>query len=139
MRVPTKNLLVLKNRRYQLLFFLWMLLITYLSLYRIPENQEPTSWLDNIDKLVHLGIYLVTSILGFLALQENTRNKLSKARSLWMVLIFAICYGLLMELLQHLMPYNRMAEVWDVVANTIGALLGCWLIQKYSSLIPSIN
>ncbi|WP_210423598.1 VanZ family protein [Croceivirga thetidis] len=116
-----------------------MLLITYLSLYRIPEEQESNFWFDNLDKLVHLGIYLVTTVIGYFAFQESFKNKFSKAKAIRVVFVLAVAYGLLIELLQHLMPYNRMAELMDVIANTVGALLGCWLIQKYSSLIPSTN
>ena len=40
--------------------------------------------------------------------------------------IYATSYGILIELLQALVPW-RSAELWDAVASAVGAALGVWL------------
>jgi len=54
----------------------------------------------------------------------------------WWVLIGAFIYGIVIEVLQELFFESRTADIWDVVANSAGILLG-WLIfrniKKYLS------
>ena len=46
----------------------------------------------------------------------------------WM---YATSYGLLIELLQGMVPW-RSADLTDAIANTVGAALGVWLSSVHS-------
>ena len=35
-----------------------------------------------------------------------------------------ICFGVIIELIQHTLTLNRMGDIFDAVANSIGALCG---------------
>lgn len=73
------------------------------------------------DKLGHFVAYSVFSwlvLLGF-----HFRNSLTKRSALLAVLIVT-SYGVGMEFAQWAFFPNRFFEVWDMVANTIGAVLG---------------
>ena len=39
-------------------------------------------------------------------------------------LIIAIIYAIIIELIQHYLTVDRMADYWDVVADIVGAILG---------------
>ena len=43
--------------------------------------------------------------------------------------VISSCYGLTLELLQLTVSY-RTFDMWDIVANGLGSLLGWWLIRK---------
>ena len=89
-----------------------------------------------MDKVAHFCIHGTLAVFGFLALNENFGNRFNKKKMLFLVLGFCFGYGLLIEALQFALPINRSAEIGDVLANMCGALLGCWLIQRFGSLIP---
>lgn len=133
MKPHTKSLLVLKRHKFSLLFLVFITVVTYLSLGKIPKVESRLSF-DQIDKLIHFSIYVIFTILFFLALNESKR-KIEISIALRNTLLFAVGYGLLIELLQHVMPFNRMFEILDIIANSLGAIMGCWLIKKYRSLI----
>ncbi len=72
-----------------------------------------------IDKLLHIGAYLVMSILFALSLP--------KSRLIY-PLLGAIGLGILLEYLQESMTSYRMLDIYDILANIIGSLVGIWLI-----------
>jgi VanZ family protein len=75
-----------------------------------------------IDKFAHAFLYFILTILlisGFRALFST--------RHLWFSYIFpliiSVFYGLLMELFQLYVFYDRGAELLDIIANLAGALI----------------
>ena len=77
----------------------------------------------HLDKLIHVCEYLVFAWLLVQAIRVGrvvTRDYL-----LW-AWIYATSYGLLIELLQSLVPW-RSGDLGDALANAIGAAIGVWL------------
>jgi VanZ family protein len=79
------------------------------------------------DKLLHA---LVFGILGFLvagallpAAQQTRRHHIL------MVVVLVAAYGVLDEIHQHFVP-GRMPEVFDVLADVSGGLMGVWLFTQ---------
>ncbi len=95
----------------------WLLiaLVAYLSLISGP----PTIDITGSDKVVHLLTY-GTLMLWFLQLYPVSRRP-------FMALGF-IAMGIVLEVLQGFTP-DRDTDYLDVVANTIGVILG-WLLGK---------
>ncbi|MCO4754150.1 MAG: VanZ family protein [Bacteriovoracaceae bacterium] len=80
------------------------------------------------DKLAHLSIYLIAS---FYITQLNFRAI--------KIIITLIAYGAFIEGLQYLNP-NRMAEFADIIANTLGVLIGTYLsIKFYPKLLEKLD
>jgi VanZ family protein len=99
-------------------FTLAAAVLALLSLHPHPEELIPiTMW----DKLEHFLAYATLAIvLGhavFLTL--GARRALAAA----LTVLGASAYGVLMEILQHWFP-PRTPDVWDAVANAIGACIG---------------
>ena len=85
--------------------------IAFLSL--LPGDELPSQNLN--DKLNHFIAYGVLTGLGVVG---------RGSRSLLLVTVLAIGYGVLLEVLQGLMPYGRSASTLDALANTGGVFIG---------------
>ena len=98
----------------------------------IPEG--PNLSVGRLDKVAHLCEYLLFAWLLIQAVRASpayggaSRTPESEYR-VW-VWIYATSYGLLMELIQAMIPW-RSAEWGDVVADAAGAALGVWLGQRF--------
>lgn len=91
--------------------------ITYLSLFLIDDGKS-SFWLDfpHKDKVGHFGFYFGFTFLWNLFFKNIQVAGLKK------ITITAVLYGILMEILQYLMPYGRMFDIKDIFANTSGAI-----------------
>ncbi|MEO8515686.1 MAG: VanZ family protein [Flavobacterium sp.] len=114
----TKLLLVLKNKAIGLAL-LWTLLILYLSL-KNPSGEQRFSF-ANADKIVHFTFYFMFVILWYRYL--FLAQKLQKGNKILLVFI-AVLLGILVEVAQKYFTTTRQADVWDVVANSLGAFVG---------------
>ncbi len=121
--------------------FLWALFI--LIICGIPGHRLPRvdflQWLKP-DKLVHLFVYATLCFLlirGFTKQESVTFFKASP--KLWAI-IFSICYGILIEFLQEYIFIDRNGDVFDALANSLGAFIGMWsfyFIRKKSTVRDS--
>jgi len=109
--------------------------ITMLSLFSFSQMDLDTGGLNipYADKIVHFTFYLVFAFVGSLSLRERTSGSLGLRKTLIIGLIFAILYGMLIEVLQYTLTTDRMAEFADVLANTLGAFAGIGLIRWFFS------
>lgn len=87
----------------------------------IPEG--PNLSVGHLDKIAHLCEYLLFAWLLVQAIRATRGRETEYLLWAWM---YATSYGLLMELIQAMVPW-RSAEWGDVVANALGAVLGVWL------------
>lgn len=111
-------------RRAAPLALLWAVAILVLTL--MPSSGVPRwPWAAQIhlDKFVHAVLFGVQGVLLGLAL-ANVRTWRSPAHPFLLALILAILYGALIEVLQENMGAGRHGDIWDLVADGAGALLG---------------
>ena len=80
---------------------------------------------EGIDKVLHLGIF---AMLGFCFMAAIPRIKVR-----YFIQIMII-YGLLTEILQDEMHWGRSLEGLDLVADTIGVLIGYFVYQKIKKI-----
>lgn len=83
-----------------------------------------------MDKFVHCIFYLGLVVLGAKASDEIFKSVLEPKKSLHYIVLFAIGYGILIELLQHGFTQSRQGDILDVLANTVGALLGMFIVKR---------
>ncbi|MCB0371480.1 MAG: VanZ family protein [Muricauda sp.] len=81
------------------------------------------------DKLTHFVFYMVFGFLGSLFVRERTRGAVNIQKATKIMVVSAIAYGMLVEVLQYAFTTDRMAEWADVVANSLGAFAGIGLIR----------
>ena len=76
--------------------------------------QGPVTWSD---KVVHVLLFLVPTVLGLLAGFPPT----------WVVALLAV-HAPVSELVQHFLLPHRSGDLWDAVADLSGVLLGVLLV-----------
>ena len=99
----------------------------------IPEGPA----IPHLDKGAHLCEYLLFAWLLVQAIRRaGLHERAPTPKSLvWgreygqLAWIYATSYGLLMELLQAIVPW-RSADLLDAVANAAGAAIGVWVAQR---------
>lgn len=70
------------------------------------------------DKIVHGVAYMTITFFWLLAKPLSFMPKKSKT-----ILLGVFVMGISIEVLQGILTKNRQADVWDIVANTVGILM----------------
>lgn len=97
-----------------------------LVLCSIPGNQmNKIKFIDipHLDKFVHFIFYFVFTLL---LISENNKQRLHRKVTVDAILIAAtisLSYGAVIEIIQKVLVINRGADIWDMVANTVGFLV----------------
>jgi len=117
------NLRKLSDQTYLILAILWTGIILYLSLISAQEAKNFNVWdIVGLDKLAHLVFYAGMTILWSMALSRKQPEKK-------IILFFSISFGVLMEICQLYLFNGRSFEIYDIVANVMGSLIG-WILFK---------
>ncbi len=112
----------------------WLLLIGLCGLI-FWQSSGPlppeTPSLPGLDKIAHAAIY---ALLAWLAARAFATLPYGAYASCipWAAVVFAALYGLSDEVHQSFVP-GRSADVWDLVADTVGAAGGA-LLYRYRPL-----
>ncbi len=102
----------------------WMILIYFLSDQPALDVGE---WFPGQDKLLHA---IVFGILGALFLASMRRSPGGyRPYQLWIAVGLTAVYGVLDEWHQAFVP-GRSPDGWDVVADTVGALIAVALMYR---------
>ena len=122
---------MLLRRLSLLLAFAWMALLFYLS--HQPGLDTPMLF-SGQDKVLHAAVY---GLLGLLLLAAQPRQAQGYSwRQVGISTLIASLYGLSDEIHQYFVP-GRSNEILDWVADTLGALIGAfllaWLSRKWKS------
>lgn len=104
-----------------------MAFITVLSLISFEESTISVT-IPFFDKLVHLIFYFTASALGCMFFRELSRGKIRKKKVFWITPVLLMIYGIIIEVVQGSFTSYRSAELLDVLANTLGAVLGTLFI-----------
>lgn len=106
----------------------WAILIFYLS--NQPSIDAPMLF-PGQDKLFHLVVF---GILGFLVMGTlQTSQNGYRQQQLWLVALAVMLYGISDEFHQYFVP-GRSVDVYDVLADALGGLLGAWTMYQLSRM-----
>ncbi|MDF2381581.1 VanZ family protein [Nostoc ellipsosporum NOK] len=109
---------------------LWFIICTVLLC--LPGSAFPeSSWLDNIpffDKWVHVGLFAVMTFLFCRAAMAWGREATKTFITLSLI---SFAFGVLMEFVQHYWIPYRSFDVWDMVADGVGAAVGFLAIRLF--------
>ena len=109
--------------------WIYTLLIVIISLVPIPNLSLPEFKLLELDKLIHLSIYFIMSIM-WMRLQSFS-DKFFPWKNLLIVFFIASST----EFLQGALPVGRYSDWADFIANSAGILLGIIAYSLYISKI----
>ena len=100
------------------LSLIYLTLVAFLSL--LPARDFPQLPLfPGADKVVHICMYLGLVVLACWSMHAEVKRKWYFA-----IIFFAIGWGVMMEVFQYLMLLGRSFELYDILANSLGALIG---------------
>jgi len=76
------------------------------------------------DKWVHIAMFAILYYLWSYPFAKSSLTE--KRKKTWFLLILAssISYGIMMEFVQKYWIPNRSFEIWDILADGLGSLLG---------------
>ncbi len=97
-----------------------------LALSVLPGDVGPK--IPHLDKVLHLCEYALFAWLLTRAIRATASPPHASSYVLW-AWLYATSYGLLMEVIQRLVPW-RSADLMDAVMNTLGAALGARIGRK---------
>ena len=115
---------------------IWTIVIAFLCL--VSFNNIPKVGLSNSDKYAHFTFYFVFSGLWFLYFSYRKDN-FSKVKRFLVVFFLSLFYGIAIEMMQYFFTETRKADIFDVLANTFGAVIGLLLIGFYQKYIQRIK
>ena len=111
--------------RYNYRAILWSLVILVLSWVPGDSIPEFSFWhLLSFDKFAHASVYGILVLLTIVGRSKQYRFSFYRSKIVFRSLIFSITYGILVEIFQAYANTGRHMEFADMIANTIGSLLG---------------
>jgi VanZ family protein len=116
-----------------------MVFVTLFSLFSFSGVDSSGLHIPHLDKAVHFTFYFVMVVLAFLAKSEGKPKEEGRPNWLVYIVLFAICYGIIIEILQHVATANREGDLLDALANSIGAISGMMLIRYLFSRKRSLK
>lgn len=123
--------------RYFLPWLLAAIFLIFLSTRSADELPKFDLW--GIDKIFHflyfLGLTLLTARLVFAGFKKNPKKKLTTQV---LALLIAILFGLLDEGLQS-QSMGRSVDLYDLIADSFGALAGVLLFPLYRQKVAEIE
>ena len=66
-------------------------------------------------------MYLILAIIWGLKIENFSKRKIQ-------ISAYLILFGLVLEILQHVLPFGRYFDLGDLVANSIGVLFGIFIL-----------
>lgn len=104
---------------------MWAVFILILSLVSNKSLPEVSLWeWVSVDKLAHVFMYGMLVFLLTTGLKRQYSNGwlryYAKSTAFWI----GMFYGLLLEIMQLLISLDRSFEVGDIIANSVGCILG---------------
>lgn len=119
---------MLKRYGFTIGFFGWIVIITVLSLYSFKDFDSQEICILQIDKAVHFVFYFVATTLGLLFIRERTKGQFNLLKAILITTVSSIIYGIIIEVIQHTFTEYRSGDIYDVLANSLGAFFGSALI-----------
>ncbi len=115
-----------------------MAFVTWASLSSIPGEHTHDFDIPHLDKVVHFCFYFGATVLGTFFVRETVHGRMLLAKTLLFVVLGAIMYGIIIEVLQYNFTLSREGDPLDALANSCGAISGAlvmkWLFSGVSRL-----
>lgn len=114
------------------LAIIWFIISTILL--TLPGSDIPKAgWLDKIhfDKIVHIGMFALLSLLWCFALLKKTSDKKKLRQWFLSVTVIWIVYGIAMEFVQRYFIPGRSFDINDMIADAAGAIAGLIFSTRY--------
>lgn len=121
LQMTTRLLLVLKKWALPILV-VYALALAVFSLIRLSDI--PSLGFSFDDKIYHFVAYFIFTCIAY-----NFFRQTKLTQSLLIASVSVTIYGIIIEVLQLAMTTYRTLDVYDIIANTLGALVSAFVLQ----------
>ena len=104
---------------------IWALVILVLCL--MPGKDLPNISILNFDKLAHFSVYFLLSLLMYYGWKKQNSFLALHRQTFIKILLLTSTYGFAVEIMQELFTVDRHFDIFDALANSIGAVAGSML------------
>jgi VanZ family protein len=121
----------LNQKRFRLYAIGWLVICTVLLC--LPGSAFPKeNWLNKIwfDKWVHIGLFSVLVFFWCLAISAEKKFFNSVQQLFVWIALGGCVYGIAMEYVQKYFIPNRSFDIGDIIADTIGSIVGLLVATK---------
>ena len=116
------SILVSNYIKYNWPSILWAAFILVICL--MPGRDLPRVEIINVDKLVHIGVHTLLALLTYFGwVRQDSYAALHRHTFLKIALLLAV-YGFSVEVMQEVFTMDRHYDLYDALANSIGAVVG---------------
>jgi VanZ family protein len=100
----------------------------------VPGADLPKVNFSAADKIVHVAIYFILICIWqmFFYIKNSHTYNFKWAIG---ILIVSLFYGIIIEVLQELFTDSRSADVYDVVANLTGSIIGILFFKRIKHIL----
>lgn len=116
-----------------------MVFVTFSSLSSFKGDDTPEFDIPNLDKAVHFTFYFVATVLAVFSIRELSLGKFPRRRALWISVLGAIGFGMVIEVLQMVLTTDRQGDIFDAIANSLGALCGMVALKLLFSKVERLK
>ncbi|WP_317044934.1 VanZ family protein [Confluentibacter flavum] len=107
------------------------------SVCLLPIKKLPDVGVSFGDKIFHSLSYAVLAFLWFYTF--FFQFKISKTKAILFASVISIIFGIIIEVLQGVFTSTRQADVYDVLANSLGVLFAaCLLLLKNINTVKKL-
>ncbi|WP_276168037.1 VanZ family protein [Zobellia alginiliquefaciens] len=124
---------MLKNRKYTIAFIGWMVFVTFTSLASFSDTDAADIDIPNLDKVVHFSFYFGAAFLAVLFIKEISNGTMELRKAVFLAMIGAVIYGIIIEVLQYSFTADRHGDILDALANSVGAIFGSLAVKSLFS------
>jgi len=100
------------------LSLVYLTIIAFLSLLP-PKDFPDIPLFPGADKVVHTCMYLGLTLLACWSMHAEVKR-------VWyyLIILFSISWGVVMEIFQYIMHMGRSFDLYDIAGNSLGTLIG---------------
>jgi glycopeptide antibiotics resistance protein len=102
-------------------------MIVVMGLYAIPGSdlQSMSFWQAmSLDKLGHLTCFAILSLTMAAGFRKQTFSRQLNAHPFRYAILLSVIYGGVLELIQGAVFVERHSDIFDFIANSLGAVFG---------------
>ena len=91
-------------------------------------NEEHV-WIPNLDKIVHVFLFGSFVFLWSFYYAIKQKNFIPSNKIFLRILVIGCLYGIAMEYVQKYFIPNRDFDIYDITADTVGAIIGFIIVR----------
>ncbi len=114
---------MLKALKHQRLSITWLVFILYICNSRLSTASKAIRFFEGFDKVVHLGLFFVLTVLLFHGRQQQNKSYQYTFITLLKIAAFTFVFGGGIEIMQWKIFTYRAGDWWDLFADMLGVFM----------------